>query len=316
MCSGAVRRAHTIQKEGGLRAIAESGHVVSVKKAALDLARNQGRIVPAPDGIGNASTFPGFCNAHDAIFAPAERATVILGKEAAFLLSYRAAVYEKFNKEAALRFNMAMREESDKGRPFDEQAAIQSTLYLQKVGLELGLKDAIQFKAAFDEAFLAAYTGFDFVGIEFDSVLPLVSCGAFFPEFDLFGKRVGSLGAPVPLDPLVLNLTVLNARSVLFLGWIGDGGPPEKFAESFARIPDVEKANAAVRLAIEHVENTYCRPSWWNSLSESHRRDVIANAWTMEQPPVSRRRADGSCIDGKILATGTVRAQVGKILSP
>ena len=83
------RHTPTIQKEGGLRAIAEKGHVVSVKKGAFGIGRNEGQIIPVPDGIGNASTFPGFCNAHDAIFGSAEQKTVTLGREVAFLLSYR-----------------------------------------------------------------------------------------------------------------------------------------------------------------------------------------------------------------------------------
>jgi hypothetical protein len=77
-----------------------------------------------PDGIGNASTFPGFCNAHDAIFGPAEQKTVTLGREVVFLLSYRAIVYEKFLKEAALRSNEVYRREADEGRPFAEQVCI------------------------------------------------------------------------------------------------------------------------------------------------------------------------------------------------
>jgi hypothetical protein len=85
----------TIQKEGGLRAIAENGHVISSKKGAFDIGRNDGGIIPVPDGIGNASTFPGFCNTHDAMFSPAEQKIVPLSREVAFLLSYRAISLEK-----------------------------------------------------------------------------------------------------------------------------------------------------------------------------------------------------------------------------
>src|SRR5260370_4615990 len=88
-CSAGPTDAHTIQKEGGLRAIAENGHVISSKKGAFSIARNDGRIIPQRDGIGNASTFPGFCNRHDAMFSPAEQKIVPLSREVAFLLSYR-----------------------------------------------------------------------------------------------------------------------------------------------------------------------------------------------------------------------------------
>jgi SEC-C motif len=55
-CSGDPTDAHTIQKEGGLRAIAENGHVISSKKGAFAIARNDGEIIPQRDGIGTAST--------------------------------------------------------------------------------------------------------------------------------------------------------------------------------------------------------------------------------------------------------------------
>jgi hypothetical protein len=86
-CSGRPTDAHTIQKEGGLRAIAENGHVISSKKGAFAIARNDGEIIPERDGISNASTFPGFCNTHDAMFSPAEQKIVPLSREVAFLLS-------------------------------------------------------------------------------------------------------------------------------------------------------------------------------------------------------------------------------------
>jgi hypothetical protein len=128
-CSGGPTDAHTIQKEGGLRAIAEQGHVVSIKKAAFEIARNDGEIIPVPDGIGNASTFPGFCNTHDAMFSPAEQKIVPLSREVAFLLSCRAIAYEKLMKEAAPRSKELHRQDADKGRPFAEQASIQAVLY-------------------------------------------------------------------------------------------------------------------------------------------------------------------------------------------
>jgi hypothetical protein len=95
-CSGGPTDAHTIQKEGGLRAVAENGQVISSKKRAFAIARNDGEIVPERDGISNASTFPGFCNTHDAMFSPAEQKIVPLSRNVAFLLSYPAIAHEKF----------------------------------------------------------------------------------------------------------------------------------------------------------------------------------------------------------------------------
>jgi hypothetical protein len=313
-CSGGPTDAHTIQKEGGLRAIAEQGHVVSIKKAAFEIARNDGEIIPVPDGIGNASTFPGFCNTHDAMFSPAEQKIVPLSREVAFLLSYRAIAYEKLMKEAALRSKELHRQDADKGRPFAEQASIQAVLYAGKCGLELGLRDATRCKAAFDAAYRASYSGFNFHAVEFDCILPVVSCGAFSLLYDLFGQRLQSLAPGGPFDPLAVNLTVLNGRTVLFLGWIGSGGPGEAFAASYARLPQAEKANTAVRLAIDYIENTYARPSWWNGLPQELRDSVVASLFTISAPAVCQRGPDGLCLDGKIFATASVSRDGGSQL--
>jgi hypothetical protein len=45
------------RREGGLRAIAENGHVISGRKGAFAIARNDGEILPERDGIRNVSTY-------------------------------------------------------------------------------------------------------------------------------------------------------------------------------------------------------------------------------------------------------------------
>ena len=102
----------------------------------------------------------------------------------------------------------------------------------------------------------------------------------------------------------LVNLTVLNERSVLFLGWIGSGGPAEAFAASYPRLPRAEKANTTVGFAIEYIENTYCRPSWWNGLPQELRDGVVASLFTMNalaRVPAATRWA---CLDGKIMRHG------------
>ena len=230
--------------------------------------------------------------------------------EIAFLLSYRAIAYEKFLKESALRSNERERQDADKGQPFAEQADIQTALYATKYVTELSLSDLTRSKAAFDAVYRASYAGFDFLAVEFDAILPAVSCGAFFPEFDFFGQSLQSLASPTPLDAIAVNLTVLNDRSVMFLGWIGSGGPAEAFASSYARLPQAEKANAAVRFAIEYIENTYCRPSWWNGLPQELKDGLFASFWTMNAPPMCQRGSDGLCLDGKIFASASVSREL------
>jgi hypothetical protein len=140
--------------------------------------------------------------------------------------------------------------------------------------------------------------------------LPVVSCGAFFPEFDFFGEPLQSLASKTPLAAIASNLAVLNKRTVLILGWIGSGGPAEAFASSYSGLPQAEQANAAVRFAIEYIENAYCRPSWWNGLPEALRDGVVASLSTISAPPVCQRGPDGLCVDGQIFVTAFVSQEL------
>jgi SEC-C motif len=77
-CGGRVIRSHTIQKHGGLAAIAEDGHVISVRSAFERLRYNEGQIIPAKMGVNRASTFLGFCDRHDSeMFKSVENGTIV-----------------------------------------------------------------------------------------------------------------------------------------------------------------------------------------------------------------------------------------------
>src|SRR5690606_6181802 len=98
-CSTRIIRAHTIQKAGGLSAIAEKGHVISGKGGFENIFKNSGEIVPREIGIGPASTFMGFCSFHDnSLFEPIENHGFRLNAESAFLLAFRALAYEYLTK--------------------------------------------------------------------------------------------------------------------------------------------------------------------------------------------------------------------------
>jgi hypothetical protein len=102
-CSNTIVNSHTIQKRGGLTAISERGHVLSVQAAFEQIHRNSGNILPIPVGVGTASTFTGFCDTHDdEMFAIAEKGPVNLNAEGSFVLSYRALAYEPYKKNTAV----------------------------------------------------------------------------------------------------------------------------------------------------------------------------------------------------------------------
>jgi hypothetical protein len=239
-CRGAIVRAHTVQRRIGLAAISEDGHVLSVKAGADSTYKNDGRLEPQLAGVGRATTFNGFCAAHDEeMFRPVETGSPILSDTSVFLLSFRAVAYELFTKRAALKC-IPLQRELDRGKDFDTQEEIQSYVYYSAKGMEYGLKDLVQLKRKFDDTFLNGnYDSFSFYAIEFDCVLPVVACGAFHPEVSFDGRQLQELGSEsIDPDMIAFNLTVLNGRSVAAFGWLGAwSGPNAAFVESLSLVP-------------------------------------------------------------------------------
>jgi len=264
---GKVIGAHTLQRLGVLSKIAEAGHVYSCKEGIHQLHETGGRCVPARTGVRRASTFNGFCDAHDGkLFRPIEMGTVPLNATSALLLSIRAIAYETYNKMAAIRADEQL-VSADTGRPFEEQAVIQQWVSARLTGLRMGLADTKRQKAKLDQAYLSGdHSGVRMYVVEFEEGLPLVSTGAFFPVRAFDGQPLQSL-LETDLDYVAFALTYSGNRSVAVLAWHDSGdGKAEAFAKSFADLPDSDKATAAAVLAFVHIENTHLRPSWWEAV--------------------------------------------------
>lgn len=277
-CGHRIVRAHTVQLRGGLAAIAENGHVISAKTGAQDLTKNSGVFLPREVGVRSASTFMGFCDTHDnAMFRSVETGSVRLNQESCFLLGFRAISYELFSKRAALR-SVNITRELDRGKPFEDQCRVQQSLHAYEEGTKRGVADCERWKKQYNTIFTSErFEEYRFVGVVYSSVLPVVGCGAFFPEYDFAGNPLQRVSyGDAPHEHVGLNLTVLNNKSVLVISWTeGYGGPAELFGRSFGSVPDKEKANVAIQLVAEHIENIYLKPSWWRSLPDTVRNALV-----------------------------------------
>jgi hypothetical protein len=270
-CSGGQPiQSHTIQRRGGLAAVAEDGHVYSAKKGFFDIEKNEGQVDMKKLGVGKASTFPGFCSRHDTeMFKPVEQVDATLNAWNGFLLSFRAVAYELATKVASLEVSRETRGHIDKGHPFEVQSAIQNFMFAQQQGIKLGIRDVKLWKAEYDKAFTSRdLSSFRLYGITFNKVLPFVASGAFMPEFDYSGQELQQLAAGQVTGHVALNITRLGDKTCAVFGWTGGvGGPAARLVESFKELPDDQKADALLVLALEYLENFFCTPSWWEGLS-------------------------------------------------
>lgn len=277
-CSNRISKAHTVQRAGGLSAIAEDGHVISGKKGFENVFKNEGEIVPAPLGIGSASTFMGFCSFHDnSLFEPIENNSFSLDHEAAFLLAFRALAYEYLTKKNSIK-SIEIQRNLDRGKDFATQVSIQNYLHAGLAGSVRGMQDLEGWKSQYDKRYREGdYASMPHYAVEFDDVLSFVCSGGFHPEVDFKGKQQQIISrGDIEFEHVCINISVVGEKSFLAFGWHGtEGGPAEEFVKSFKSLRRTEKANATLILAVEQVENTYFRPSWWDGLSNANRKHLI-----------------------------------------
>jgi hypothetical protein len=158
------------------------------------------------------------------------------------------------------------------------QSEIQQVLHFRREGIKRGIRDLNVWKSKYDAACLSGnYDAFSFYGVKFSSALPIVSCGAFLPEFDFAGNSLqiitqGEMG----FEHVCLNLTLVGEKSVAVFSWTGEpNGPSECFLESFKTLPQSTMANAVFHVACEYLENTYLRPSWWNAQTPAAKEYLV-----------------------------------------
>ncbi len=276
-----ISKAHTVQRRGGLAAIADEGHVLTVKPTMKGMIESEGAPGPRRIGVGQASVFPGFCSAHDTeLFGPVEGKDVDLTATTASLLGFRAIAYERFAKALQLE-TLTIQRQMDSGHSFFHQRAIQRHIYAIEWGVRRGLRDAERWKADYDAALTSGDTsGLSFVAIRFDRTLPVVGCGAFHAEFDLQGKPLQRLTrGDLAFDYVAWNMTAYDGRTVVVFSSICPrGGPAVQFMESVNQLAEGRMADAMIRIAFEQSDNLFLKPGWWESLTDNERSALQGRA--------------------------------------
>ncbi|MBB4087107.1 hypothetical protein GGR49_002712 [Sphingomonas carotinifaciens] len=278
-CADGISGSHTVQRRGGLAAIAEGKSLVlTVKPQSMRaMIDHDGRPPPVAIGTGKASVFPGFCGRHDgAVFKPIEGSDVALDADDALLFGFRATAYERFTKAVQVE-NTRLQRQMDRGQPLAVQERIQRHLHLTLAGARRSLAET---DAVMGE-YRARLASGDRVGLHhrafrFDGLLPLVVAGGFMPELAIDGTRLQHLArGDAAFDQLTLTITSYAGRSVAVFAWIGShDGASAAYVEAFDAVSDADKADAVVQLAFEQLENIYLRPSWWNGLPMAQRDDL------------------------------------------
>jgi len=279
--------------------ITRNGHVYSYKISIQELRKSNGQLLPTLTGWRDASTFPGFCGVHDKdLFAPLEDMPFIGSKEQCFLLSYRAIAREYYAKQGAALQNEFRHALSVK----DKWARRIIDDFNQ--GVDLGVRDAIEHKKKYDTVLESGnWDSVRAVLIEFDGIFPIQCAGAFFPERDVDGRVVQSLGLGKS-TPDAMNLTSFAAdgKSYICFCWLLDSDAScSAYVAAVQRVPESELPAVIASVILQSSENCHFSPNWYDGIARAGQEwcaEQMRQGMALEDIPPPRQASGGGYFTG------------------
>jgi hypothetical protein len=273
--------AHTIQRSRVLERIIDStNHVQAFHSEQTDYSVREPKVLSV--GWKKASTFTGFCSAHDNLtFRPLETVEFSGSQEQCFLIGYRALCYEIHQKSRMLKSQPMFLGLIDRGLPIELQIRMQEMGGAQQAGLLKGRADLMLLKRIMDKQLLeGAYPGWQRVVIKFRGPLCFASTGAVSPNRDFFGSQLQVLHDPdAVIQELLFGIVATDdGGAAVFLCRTEDAAP-KAFIESLIKQGSDALGNLIAQFAFAYTENTFFSKSWWESLSNFDRDHLSSLAW-------------------------------------
>lgn len=258
--------AHSVSISSNLKVIAENGHVLHFSSDFPSMVKNAGQLTVRKIGINKASTFTGFCHAHDSqTFSSIDGRISTLSDEHCFLLAYRAICQVFFTKQCVYSAN-GIKKLIDRGRKPTEQMILQEFMKGRQLGLEAGLRDLHSIKTKYDDyLFKKHYSAIRYYAIELDHSPPLVCCIGTTPDFNFDGNRIQSLEYPeVHADIVTCSIICTDRGSAIVFAWLDEtNGACSKLMTSLRKLKPHLQTHAVLRFIFEYGENVFFSPSWW-----------------------------------------------------
>lgn len=268
-CSEPPIRSHTVTRGRELKPISEKNHVLGVNADSSALLQG-GNQRFRPIGIREASTFPGFCRLHDSeLFKPIDDEDWLASEQQEFLLGYRTLCKELHARRLVIQSILPTTRAH--GHPenldaIDEFAA----------GADNAMRNLIRTKTLADIELTENTFGCFSQVFNLGKKLPFRVSGTFHPESDFNGKKCYDLGSPTEDYAFlcVTNHSIQDDDVIVVFNWFEESKMIGQFVNSFKAIPEENRPAAFFQFCIEHFENLYLQPSWWNCLSQSTQEEI------------------------------------------
>ncbi len=238
-CSGKVIRAHTISRSIALSKIGRVGMVYQLDANPFSIQKHEGKPPLRLVNIASATTFTGFCSAHDSeLFEPIDKGTLVPTKEQIFLLHFRALCRELYVKRPIPATNELLRD-ADRGKPVDIQRMVQGYVTARGAAIDESLRQLEKDKLACDQARATAdYRVLSGAFVHFRDT-PTVACSGYTqPSFNFAGNEIQDVtDMSKPYLNLSFTLVPNGNGAIAVFTWLDDADLPcRAFVQSFMNL--------------------------------------------------------------------------------
>lgn len=271
-----IINAHSIQKSNQLGVIAEESHVYRFTSDFSTMRKNNGRPSPKKIGLKKVSTFSGFCKKHDNdLFKPIDDVILEPNEEQVALYAYRCMCREFFVKQNAETTIDSLRNHPDLSK--EQKNILLSSL----AGHSLAFHRLKYHKEYYDRALSEKkHEEFEYITFESKSPWNLQLSGVLYPEYDFQGKKLQDLAdLGSPLDFITFFTAPTSLGWSFNICWHGSSNETcfnlvESLRTSVSKGEKLQ--DALFRFSISCCENHAFRVSWWNSLADSAKAEIMS----------------------------------------
>jgi hypothetical protein len=297
-----IIKAHSIQRNRSLSAIADKGHVYKLASNMSSLKKSKGRLAFEKCGVNKVSTFLGFCRKHDnELFEPIDNFPLVPTDQQVLLYAYRSLCRELFVKENSLElFESQLRIGVDNN-------AVRGLLKNMKRGTAFGLDNLKKHKAIYDNSLRDnSYSNARYVLFISEQKPILAFSGVFYPDFDFVGRQLQDLGDHSSnLQLITMCSAPMDCGWGFLFAWhVTSSDACVDFMRSLATVTYKNSnvlGDSLFRLVMTNCENSAISPRWWESLPESQKEEITSRAsWTadvfaMTEPSYLMEGLEGIC---------------------
>ncbi len=301
LCKGNIIKAHTISKFM-LKKTTPNAHVYTPPQFGDLLSQLQkgGGITLIKRGIGQMSTFTGFCAHHDKeLFSPIEDVDFEIDEESIFLLTYRSVCHEFFNKTAqsnSAEFNLM---HGTKDADQLVESYMHQLLEDFRYGSKAGENDIATAKNILDLMLIdKSYQGLRYKAFVIDKSPEIVASFCSIPYCDYHGKDlIGErfLDVETILPMVVTQVLPYRTYGMIIFSWISEDELVDNYIRSLSELDLQSVPSAVVRYVFSHSETFAVNPDWW----ESQKPDTISYLLGLYKNNLPDHGLDNCCLVGE-----------------